>query len=109
MNILSKATLNIQESRKSIKSLKRSQDLIKKSKSFVSCYHMNCYLQKLYYTSFYIFYILCILRQVQKSKNYENPTSTSKATSKTIFIILFNWFCICNSSEFKVTHEVQLI
>ena len=38
LNILSKTTLNIQESRKSIKCLKRYQDFIKKSKSIVSCY-----------------------------------------------------------------------
>ena len=38
---------------------------------------------KLHYTSIYIFYILFISRQVQKSKNYENPTSTSKVIKKT--------------------------
>ena len=46
LNILCKATLNIQESRKFIKVLKRLQELIKKTKSIVSCYHMNYYLQK---------------------------------------------------------------
>ena len=46
LNILSKATLNIQESRKSIKFLKRQQDLIKKLKYFVPCNHMNYRLQK---------------------------------------------------------------
>ena len=44
---------------------------------------------KINYTSIYIFYILFISRQIHKSKNYENPTSISEVTSKTIFIILF--------------------
>ena len=54
---------------------------------------MNCCLQEIYYTSIYIFYILLFIsRQVQKSKNYENTTSTPKVTSKTIFIICLNSF-----------------
>ena len=54
-----------------------------------------------------MFYILFISRQIQKSKNYQNPTSTSKDTYKTItpIIILFKLFSICNSFEFKVTRE----
>ena len=66
---------------------------------------MNCCLQK--YTTYQFTYFIDYLfpRQVQKSKTYENPTSTSKVTYKTILIILFNLFCICNSFEFKVTHE----
>ena len=39
--MLCKATLNIQESRKSIICLKGKQELIKRSNSFMSCYHMN--------------------------------------------------------------------
>ena len=62
---------------------------------------MNCCLQKTHYTSIYIFYLLFKSREVPKSKKYENPTSTSKVTYKTIFIILFDLFCICNSFEFK--------
>ena len=64
---------------------------------------------KLHYTSIYIFYLLFISRQVQKSKNYQNTTNTSKDTYKTIFIILFKLFSICNSFEFQVTSEAQLI
>ena len=52
---------------------------------------------------FYIFYILFISRQIQKSKNDENPRSTSKVTYKTIFIILFKLFSIGDSFEFKAT------
>ena len=39
--------------------MKRQQDLIKKSKSFVSCYHMNCCLQKYttYQFTYYIYYL----------------------------------------------------
>ena len=48
---------------------------------------------KINYTSIYIFYILFISRQIQKFKNYQNPTSTSEVTQeyKTIFIILFKF------------------
>ena len=42
---------------------------------------------KIYYISIYIFYILFISRQVQKS-NDENPRSTSKDTHKTIFYFI---------------------
>ena len=64
---------------------------------------------KIYYTSIYIFYILFISRQVQKSKNDENPTSTSKVTYKTIFILLFKLFSMGDSFEFNATREVRLI
>ena len=57
---------------------------------------------KTHYISIYIFYIF-ISRQVQKSKNYENPTSMPKVTYKTIFIVLFKLFSICHSFELKVT------
>ena len=58
---------------------------------------------KIYFTSIYIFYILFNSREVQKSKNDENPTTTSRDTCKTIFIILFKLFSIGNSFEFKAT------
>ena len=64
---------------------------------------------KTHYKAIYIFYLLFISRQVQKSKNYENTTSTPKDTYKTIFIILFKLFSICNLFEFKVTCEASLI
>ena len=64
---------------------------------------------KIHYTSIYIFYILFISRLVQNSTNYQNPTNTSKDTYKTIFIILYKLFSICNSFEFIATHEAQLI
>ena len=70
---------------------------------------MNCCLQKLYYTSIYIFYLLFISRQFPKSKTDENPTSTSGDTYKTIFIILFKLFCIGDSFEFNATQETRLI
>ena len=70
---------------------------------------MNCCLQKLYYTSIYIFCILFNSIQIQKSKNYQNPRSISKDTYKAIFIILFKLFSICNSFELKATREAQLI
>ena len=54
---------------------------------------------KINYTSIYIFYILFISRQIQKSKNYQNPTSISEVTSKTIFIILFKLFSHLNVKQ----------
>ena len=62
---------------------------------------------KIYYTSIDIFNLIIISRQVQKSKNYQNPRSTSKDTCKTIF--LFKLFSIGNSFEFKVTQGMRLI
>ena len=70
---------------------------------------MNFCLQKLYYASIYIFYLLFISRQFQKCKNDVNPTSTSKDTCKTIFIILFKLFSIGDSFKFKVTRETDLV
>ena len=62
---------------------------------------MKCSLQKLYYISIYISYILFISRQVQKSRNDVNPTSTSGDTYKTIFIILFKLFSIGDLFKFN--------
>ena len=53
--------------------------------------------------SLHILYIIFILRQIQISKNYQNPTSTSQDTCKTIFIVLFKLFSIGNSFKFKAT------
>ena len=85
--------------------------LSREPKSFVSCSHMNCCLQKIYNTSINIFYLLLLFisREIWISKNYQNPTSTSKDTYKTIFIILFKLFSIGNSFEFKATQEIRLI
>ena len=60
---------------------------------------------KTHYISIYIFYILFISRQVQKSKNYQNPTSTSKVINKTSLNFWIFISSICNSFEFKVTQE----
>ena len=68
---------------------------------------MNCCLQKL--TTHQFTYVLCISGQFQKCKNYQNPTSTSKDTYKTIFIILFKLFSFDDSFEFKVSREMRLI
>ena len=64
---------------------------------------------KIYYTSICLKFLLVIPRQFQKSKNYQNPTSTSKDTSKTLFIILLTLFSIGNSFKFKGTREMRLI
>ena len=64
---------------------------------------------KIYYTSICIFHILFISRQVQKFKNYQNPTNMSKDIYKTIYIILFKLISIGDSFEFKATREMRLI
>ena len=58
---------------------------------------------------FTYFNLLCISRQFQKCSNGENPTSTSKDTSKAIFIILFKLFSLGDSFKFKATEETRLI
>ena len=52
--------------------------------------------KKLYNISIYVCYILFSSRQVQKSKNDQNPTSTSKVISKTSlnFWIIYLLFVI---------------
>ena len=57
---------------------------------------------KIYYTSIYIFYLLVISRQVQKSKIIKIQQVHQKIHTKQ-FIILFKLFSICNSIEFKAT------
>ena len=61
---------------------------------------MNCCLQK--YTTYQFKYFIYYLFQ-DKFKNDENPTSISKDTCKTIFIILFELFSIGNLFDFKAT------
>ena len=64
---------------------------------------MNFCLQNytIYQFTYFIYYLF--QDKLKDPKNYENPTSTSKVTRKTIFTILFKWFSICNSFEFKAT------
>ena len=57
----------------------------------------------------HLLYVRVSSGQVQKSKNYENPRSTSKVTTKTILLFFLNCFLFVISFEFKVTFEVQLI
>ena len=67
---------------------------------------MNCCLQK-YTTHQFTYFIYYLFQDKFKiPKSYENPTSSPKVTSKTIFSILFKLFSICNSFEFEVTCEV---
>ena len=68
LNILSKTTLNIQESRKFIEFLKREQELIKKTKFHCFLLSHELLSTKIYYTSISIFYILLISRQIQDPK-----------------------------------------
>ena len=78
LNVFSKATLNIQESRKSIKCMKRQQELIKKVKIHCVLLSHELLSTKIYYTSIYIFYLLRIIyfktnskiKKLSKSNNY---------------------------------------
>ena len=58
LNISSKATSNAQESRKSVKRLKRQQDLIKMTKIHCVLLSYELLSTKIYYTAIYIFYLL---------------------------------------------------
>ena len=100
LNILYKTTANIQESRKSIESLKRQQELIKKSKSFVPCSHMNCCLQK--YTTHQFTYFIYYSNQdkFKNSRIIKIHQAHQKLKAKQFF--LFNLFSICNTFEFEV-------
>ena len=62
-----------------------SNRILSKDQILVSCSHMTCHLQKIHYTSIYIYYLLIISKHFQICKNDVNPTSTSEVTSKTIF------------------------
>ena len=61
---------------------------------------------KKYYTSIYIFYILFISRQIQRSKNYQNPTNTSKDTYKNNY--LFKLFSLLNKSDSRSTTDLVM-
>ena len=83
--------------------------MIKKGKIHCVLLSYELLSAKIYYTSIYIFYLLFIGRQFLKSKNDENPRSTSKDTCKTIFIILIELYSIGDSFKFKATQQTRLI
>ena len=58
--------------------LSYSQDFIQAQKSFWSC----CSLQIAQYINLYILYFF-MSRQIQKSRNYQNPSGTSRVIKKT--------------------------
>ena len=62
---------------------------------------MNYCLQKLYYTSIYIFYLLFISKHFQISKNDVNPTGTSGDTCKTILLFYLNCFLLATHLNLK--------
>ena len=69
----------------------------------MSCYHMNCCLQK-YTTHQFTYFIYYLFQDKLKNPKIINiQQNTSKDTYKTIFIILFKLFSIGDSFEFKVT------
>ena len=103
MNILCKTTLNIQESRKSIKSLKRRQDLIKKLKSFVSCNHMNCCIQKYTTHQFTYFVYYSYQDKLKYSRIIKIHQVYQKLQAKQILLFCLNLLSICNAFEFQVT------
>ena len=53
---------------------------------------MNCCLQKYTTHQLTYFLLLFISRKVQKSKNYQNPTSSSKDTTKQVLLFYLNCF-----------------
>ena len=101
LNSLSKTTLNIQESRKSIKSLKREQELIKKPKFIVSCYHMNCCLQK--YTTHQVTFFIYYLFQdnFKNAKIIKIQQVHQKIHTKQFLMIYLNCFLLATHLNLK--------
>ena len=89
LNILSKTTLNIQESRKSIKCLKRQEELIKKVKSIVSCYHMNCCLQK-FTTQQFTYFIYYLFQDKFKNPKIIKIQEVHQKTHAKQFLLLYS-------------------
>ena len=81
----------------------------KDQKFIVSCYHMNCCLQKFTTHQFTYFTYYLFQDKYKYPKNDVNPTGTSGDTCKTIFIILFKLFSIGDSFKSKATQETRLI
>ena len=72
------------------------------SKSFVSCSHMNCCLQK--HTTHQVTYFIYYSYQDKfKNPRFNIILYLHQSYKQNNFIILFNLFCICNTFEFKVT------
>ena len=70
---------------------------------------MNYCLQKFTIHQFTYFIYLLFQDNIKNPKNDVNPTSTSRDTHKTIFIIVFILFSTGDSFKFKVTQETRLI
>ena len=87
------ATLNFQESRKFIKSLERSQELIKKTKSIVLLSH-ELLSTKIYHTSINILYILFISRKFQKCKNIKIQQVHQEIHTKQFLLFYLNCFLL---------------
>ena len=87
--------------------LEKIQELIKRPKLVVSCYHMNCCLQK--YTThqftYFIYYLFQDNFKNAKMVKIQQVHQNLLLQAKTVFIILFKWFSIGDSFEFKVTQE----
>ena len=106
LNILYKTTSDIQESRKSIKCLKRYQELTKKVKIHCVLLSQELLSTKIYYTSIYIFYLSFIFQDNFKiAKIIKIHEVHQKIHAKQFFIILFKLFSIGNSFEFNATQE----
>ena len=111
LNIVSKATLNIQESRKSIKCLKRQQELIKKVKIHcvllshellcINILHINLHIL---FTPYYLFQ-----DKFKNQKIIKIQQLHQKIHAKQLLLFYFKLFSIGNSFEFKLTRETRLI
>ena len=80
-----------------------SNRILSKAKNPLCLVVTSSVVYKIYYTSICVFYIIFTSRQVQKLKNYKNPSSTSKVIDKTKLYFRMNIFSICISFEFQET------
>ena len=94
LNILCKTTLNIQESRKFHQKIEKKQDLIKKLKFIVSCYHMNYCLRKLTTHQFTYFIYYLFQDHLKNAKMMKIQQVHQKIHTKQFLLFYLNCFLL---------------
>ena len=70
---------------------------------------MNCCLQNILYFNLHILFIIYFKTSSKNPKIIKIQQIHQKIHTKQFFIIIFKLFSICNSFEYNVTQEAQLI
>ena len=74
----------------------------------MSCYHMNCCLQKITTHQFTYFIHYCFQDNLKKAKMMKIQQVHQKIHAKQFYIILFKLFPIDDSFKFNATQETRL-